>query len=44
MGFVGWFHGTYHRKKHDELAARLEAEGALTEDSLSTENEMVETH
>jgi hypothetical protein len=43
MGFVGWFHGSRHRKRHRELAERLEAEGRLSEETLSTENEMIET-
>ena len=41
MGLVGWIMGTMHGKRHRALVATMEAAGALDEDSLNTENEMV---
>ncbi|AIE84989.1 TMEM175 family protein [Fimbriimonas ginsengisoli] len=42
MGFIGWIHGSMHGKRHRALVEKMEAEGRLSEDQLSTENDLVE--
>lgn len=42
MGFVGWGHGTLHGREHRRLVEKLDAQGKLDADELTTEGEQVE--
>jgi uncharacterized membrane protein len=42
MGFVGWFHGAQHGKRHRVVVEKMEAQGLLDEVNLTNEDELVE--